>query len=468
MVFSSMTFLFVFLPVVTALYFLVPKPARNGVLLAASLLFYAWGEPKFVVLMVISVLVNYAGGLMIERSRASGGTGKAALIGAVTVDLVLLGIFKYANFVVDSVNSALSSSLSIPEIALPIGISFYTFQNMSYIIDVYRGDTEAQHDLIDFAAYVTMFPQLIAGPIVRYSQVAEELNSRELSFARFGAGAQRFITGLGKKVIFANQAGSVWEQISAMESPSAATALIGAVFFTFQIYFDFSGYSDMAIGLGKMLGFTFPENFDHPYTCRSITEFWRRWHMTLGSWFREYVYIPLGGSYNGMLRQLRNIAVVWALTGLWHGAAWNFVFWGLYYGLILVLEKVFLLRALDRIPERLQWLRHLYTLPVILVGWVLFASADLQSLTGYLAALFGANGALDPAAGFYLRSWWMPMILMAAACTELPANTAAAAVGRMPEPVKAVTVNLFLGAVFLLSLAFLVGDSYNPFLYFRF
>ena len=469
MLFSSLTFLFVFLPVVMIIYHMCNNiHAKNTVLLLSSLLFYAWGEPKYIVLMIFSTVFDYFNGLCIECAQAKGKTGRSFLILSVIGNLALLGVFKYTNFVVDTFNGISGCGVSIPEIALPIGISFYTFQTMSYTIDVYRKDTKAQHNFLDFAAYVSMFPQLIAGPIVRYKQIAEELTTRRIGSERFSAGAQRFIIGLGKKVIFANQAGAVWEEISAINSPTSVTAVIGAICFTFQIYFDFSGYSDMAIGLGHMLGFTFPENFDHPYESKNITDFWRRWHMTLGSWFREYVYIPLGGNMHGMAKQLRNIFIVWALTGLWHGASWNFVCWGLYYGIILMIEKLWLLRFFDKIPDRFKWVQHFYVLPIIVIGWIIFAIDDIGSITSYMSSVFGKSGFFDANTVFYLSSYWKLLAVMALASTTYPAKTVRKLLSGIPAPASSFISNAFLTLVILLSIAFLVGDSYNPFLYFRF
>lgn len=469
MLFSSLTFLLMFLPPVMLLYHLCRSiRQKNIVLLCSSLLFYAWGEPKYIVLMIFSTVFDYFNGLGIEKSQSKGKSGKAFLILSMAGNLSLLGIFKYTNFVADTFNQILHENISIPEIALPIGISFYTFQTMSYTIDVYRKDTKAQHNFIDFAAYVSMFPQLIAGPIVRYEEVASELRNRHISLDRFGAGAQRFILGLGKKVLLANSAGAVWDEISAMNNLSAATAIIGAVCFTFQIYFDFSGYSDMAIGLGQMLGFTFPENFDYPYESRTVTDFWRRWHMTLGRWFREYVYIPLGGNMHGILKQLRNIFIVWALTGLWHGASWNFVCWGLYYGLILMAEKLWLLKLFEKLPQRLRPIQHLYALPLIILGWMIFAIDDMSKVTSYICSMFGVHGAVDSSTIFYMGNCMPMLIVMAAACTSIPTKVTKKLLAAMPSKFAGLICNIYLLAVILLSLAFLVGDSYNPFLYFRF
>lgn len=425
--------------------------------------------------MLFSTVFDYFNGLMIERRQSAGASGKGFLILSVCGNLALLGFFKYAGFSVETAGSLIylisgGSTAHLPavDIALPIGISFYTFQTMSYSIDVYRKDVNAQHNFIDFAAYVTMFPQLIAGPIVRYRDVGEQIaaNRSGRRTENFSNGAGRFIIGLGKKVLIANQVGMLWSEISA-GTPDAATAWIGALCYSFQIYFDFSGYSDMAIGLGMMLGFSFPENFDYPYTSRNITEFWRRWHMTLGGWFRDYVYIPLGGNQRGMPIQLRNIIIVWALTGLWHGAAWNFVCWGLYYGAVLILEKLFLLDLLERLPS---WAGHIYTMFIVIIGWMMFAAEDFGSMAVYFKCMAGAggNGLFSEHVVFYIESFGMLLVIAAVGCTPIPKKIVADFIGKRESLSAVIVENLFLASVLLLCLAFLTGDSYNPFLYFRF
>ena len=373
MVFSSLLFLFWFLPIVLAAYYILPKRCHNLVLFLASLVFYAWGEPVYVVLILFSTLVDYCTGRMAGYCREKGykkGAVLAVVISAV-VNLALLGFFKYGDFFLQNLHRF--TGLAVPRLglALPIGISFYTFQTMSYTIDVYRGEAPVQKNLITFGAYVSLFPQLIAGPIIRYKDVAEQLKKRKESLPLFCQGLVRFMVGLGKKVLIANQIGMLWDEVAALDASSltTATAWLGVLAFTLQIYFDFSGYSDMAIGLGAMFGFHFPENFNYPYESKSITEFWRRWHISLGTWFREYVYIPLGGNRKGMGRQMVNLAVVWFLTGLWHGAFGNFILWGLYYGVFLVLEKLMWQRVLKKIPA---WLGHLYTMFFVMVGWSIF------------------------------------------------------------------------------------------------
>ena len=464
MVFSSLTFLFAYLPIVLAVYYLVPMRWRNLVLLLVSLFFYGWGEPVYVLVMIFSILMNWIFGNFISRYRDSDRKkAKHFLVGCIVVNLALLGFFKYWDFFASNLNH-LGLSLPILRLSLPIGISFYTFQTMSYPIDLYRKQTDPQKSLVSFGAYVCMFPQLIAGPIVRYVDVAKQLDHRTLSRQSFYDGTRRFIVGLCKKVLLANNAGQVFETISQLPvcERSVLTAWLGIILYAFQIYFDFSGYSDMAIGLGKMLGFDFPENFNYPYISDSITEFWRRWHMTLSFWFRDYVYIPLGGNRHGLKRQLINIMIVWLLTGFWHGASWNFVLWGVYYGVILIMEKLFLLKWLKKSPG---WVRHVYTIFVFLIGWVLFAFTDLNAIGGYLSSLFFASGVLaDGRAWFYLRDNMVLLIVSTIACTPSAKtgwNILNTEKGEVLVPVLTV-------AGLAVCTAFIVDASYNPFLYFRF
>lgn len=464
MVFSSLTFLFAYLPIVLAVYYLVPMRWRNLVLLLVSLFFYGWGEPVYILVMIFSILMNWIFGNFISRYRDSNRKkAKHFLVGCIVVNLALLGFFKYWDFFASNLNH-LGLSLPILRLSLPIGISFYTFQTMSYPIDLYRKQTDPQKSLVSFGAYVCMFPQLIAGPIVRYVDVAEQLDHRTLSRQSFYDGTRRFIVGLCKKVLLANNAGQVFETISHLPvcERSVLTAWLGIILYAFQIYFDFSGYSDMAIGLGKMLGFDFPENFNYPYISDSITEFWRRWHMTLSFWFRDYVYIPLGGNRHGLKRQLINIMIVWLLTGFWHGASWNFVLWGVYYGVILIMEKLFLLKWLKKSPG---WVRHVYTIFVFLIGWVLFAFTDLNAIGGYLSSLFFASGVLaDGRAWFYLRDNMVLLIVSTIACTPIAKtgwNILNTEKGEVLVPVLTV-------AGLAVCTAFIVDASYNPFLYFRF
>ena len=371
MVFSSIVFLFRFLPLFFLLYYLVPERMKNLILFLGSLIFYAWGEPVYVLLMLFSTVVDYVHGRLLERLRGKRGA-KLVLLSSVVINLGVLCFFKYADFLIGSVNAVLGTKVPLLSLGLPIGISFYTFQTMSYTIDVYRGQAKVQRNLLDFGVYVAMFPQLIAGPIVKYRDVEKSMHHRSITLPDVSEGLKRFCMGLGKKVLLANNIGELWAFVSAMDLRriSMLTAWLGIVAFGFQIYFDFSGYSDMAIGLGRMLGFRFPENFNYPYISASVTEFWRRWHISLGSWFREYVYFPLGGSRRGLPKQLLNILVVWMLTGIWHGAGWNFLLWGLWFAFALMLEKLFLGRLLAWLPKGIG---ILYTLLVALAGWVLFA-----------------------------------------------------------------------------------------------
>ncbi len=469
MVFSSLTFLFLFFPIVIGVYYLCPRALRNLWLLAASLLFYAWGEPVYIRLMVASILFNYLCGLGVAalQKREKKGIAKTLLILCVVGNIGALGVFKYADLLIGTINGIAGSHLALLELALPIGISFYTFQALSYVIDVYRGTVAAQKNPITFGTYIALFPQLIAGPIVQYKTVEEQLSRRRETTAQFAAGIGRFTVGLGKKVLIANQVGALWDTVSALPQAqlAAGTAWLGALAFTFQIYFDFSGYSDMAIGLGKMLGFEFLENFDYPYLSRSITEYWRRWHISLGTWFREYVYIPLGGNRHGLSRQILNLIIVWGLTGLWHGASWNFLLWGLYYGVILIVEKVWLLRPLQKAPAAVQ---HLYSLLLIILGWIIFALTDFSAIGGYFAALFGAHGGLDSSTMYLLTSNLILLVIAGFASTRLPAKLAAGFVQRLTPAGQTAVKCIFYTGVLLMCIAFLVGDSYNPFLYFRF
>lgn len=468
MLFSSIVFLFTFLPIVLVLYYVVPRNAKNIVLLLASLLFYAWGEPIYIFLMIFSILFNYISGLDIARNLEDPRAAKASLIFNVAVNLILLGFFKYEGFVLDSLNHLLPVDIPYRELALPIGISFYTFQILSYIIDVYRGNVEVQRNLLDFALYVTMFPQLIAGPIVKYSEIDAQLHVRKESWNMFGDGAMYFIRGLSKKVLLANTIGMVYTQVAdlAPGKVSVLSAWLGCAAYTFQIYFDFSGYSDMAIGLGKMFGFRFLKNFDYPYISKSITEFWRRWHMSLGSWFREYVYIPLGGNRVSVAKHLRNLLVVWFLTGLWHGASWNFVAWGLYYGFILIIEKYVLHDALKKMPGVIQ---HIYSLFLIMTGWVFFSSPTLTDAFHYLKVMFGAgaNGIVDSQSLYILfknLTLWIVVIAGSTPFVHRIYENWLRQKGR-----KGILVNgIVYAGLFLLCIAYLVTETYNPFLYFRF
>ena len=460
MLFSSVVFLYVFLPLTLLTYRLAPKQARNTVLLIASLLFYFYGEQKYTLLLVISSLSDYAHGLYIESHRGQKGA-KIALISSLVINLAMLGVFKYLDFFIGIVNSLLGTSIAPVGLPLPIGISFFTFQTMSYTIDVYRGDAHAQKNLISFAAYVCLFPQLVAGPIVRYTDIDTELSDRSVTVDDLAAGARRFAVGLGKKVLIANLLGELAALYPAAAEKTVLLAWTAAIAYLFQIYFDFSGYSDMAIGLGRMLGFHFPENFDHPYCSRSVTEFWRRWHMTMGGWFRDYVYIPLGGSRVGPLKRYRNILIVWMLTGLWHGAAWNFVVWGLCYGVLLMIEKRFLLGFLDRH----KLVSHVYLLAVSVILFTVFGADSLSGAAQQLAVMFGGGTLWNGDAVYYLRSYAVILLVSAVGATPLLRDLA-----RRVEHTRAATVlePLVTAGLLLLSTAYLIDGSFNPFLYFRF
>lgn len=460
MLFSSVPFLFYFLPAVLLVYFLVPKRAKNGVLLLSSLVFYGWGEPRYLPVMLVSILQGYIFGRLIERFRDTR-RAKLFLVLSVLLSLGTLAYFKYADFMIANLNALTGLSAPLLRLALPVGISFYTFQILSYTVDVYRGTVPAQRNFIDLAAYIAMFPQLIAGPIVRYKDVASQLGTRRLSSEQFSSGVQRFAIGLGKKVLLANNIGALWDIYAAAPELSFAGAWLGALAFSLQLYFDFSGYSDMAIGLGRMLGFEFLENFNYPYISKSVTEFWRRWHMSLGTWFRDYLYIPLGGNRRGLPRQILNILIVWALTGLWHGANWTFLLWGLYYAVFLILEKVFLLKKLEKVPV----LAHIYALLVAVVGWMLFQLNSVGEVAHYWGAMFGASGAAATAAdAFYAQSYAVILFIAAIAATPVPKKL----FQRIPQRVQNILTPVLVALCLVISTAYLVDATYNPFLYFRF
>ena len=458
MLFSSIPFLYYFLPAVLLVYFLVPSRLRNGVLLLSSLIFYGWGEPKYVVLMVATIAAFYLCGLAIDRAKSQRAK-KVWLTFAVVVGIVLLTVFKYADFFLQSFAAVTGLSLPLLKLALPIGISFYTFQCLSYAVDVYRGNAAAQKDPIAFGAYVALFPQLIAGPIVRYVDIARELENRTLTLDDAMAGVRRFLVGLGKKVLLANQLGLLTEVFRDSSEKSILFHWMYAVAFMLHIYFDFSGYSDMAIGLGRVFGFHFIENFNYPYLSKSITEFWRRWHMSLGSWFRDYVYIPMGGNRVSRGRWVFNILVVWMLTGLWHGASWNFVLWGLLFALMLLLEKW--IPALQQLPELL---RRGYVLLIVMLSFVLFNAADLHQAAGDVAGLFGGYPLLNRESVYYLRSYAVVFIVSIVGATPLVKTVAS----RIPKKAAAVLEPMVLLALLLTCTAYLVDGSFNPFLYFRF
>ena len=465
MLFSSIPFLYYFLPLVLAVYFLTPARFRNAVLLLASLIFYAWGEPKYVLLMLASILSGYGFGLLQERYRGQKGAKLVCGL-SVAVSLSFLLYFKYADFFLENFNAATGLGVPLLRIALPIGISFYTFQIISYTVDVYRGEP-AQKNLIHLAAYVAMFPQLIAGPIVRYSDIAQQLEHRSHSTALAAEGVRRFLIGLGKKILIANQLGELCSVFRASDEKSVLFYWLYAVAFALHIYFDFSGYSDMAIGLGKVFGFHFLENFNYPYISASITEFWRRWHMSLGTWFRDYVYIPLGGNRVGRARQLLNILVVWMLTGFWHGAAWNFVVWGLMFAVLLIMEKLWLLKPLSKCRP----LAHLYVVFFVVISFVIFNAENMGQALSDIGGLFGAGGIplVSAEAVYCLRSFALVLILAVLGATPLLRNglvrlSQYPTAGKVLNALEPFTLFVLL----LVMTGNLVDGSFNPFLYFRF
>lgn len=456
MLFSSVTFLYRFLPAVLLLYAIVPRRGKNAVLLVSSLVFYFWGERQYTLLLLFSSLSDYLHGLYIESHRGQKGA-KAALVSSVVINLAMLGVFKYLDFFIGTANGLLGTAIPLTKLELPIGISFFTFQTMSYSIDVYRGEAKAERNLLSFATYVCLFPQLVAGPIVRYTDISAELAQRQITVERFALGARRFAVGLGKKVLLANLLGELCAVYAGAETKTVLFAWVNALAWMLQVYYDFSGYSDMAIGLGHMLGFTFPENFNYPFCSRTITEFWRRWHMTLSGWFRDYVYIPMGGSRVSTGRWIVNVMTVWLLTGLWHGAAWNFVAWGVLYGLLLILEKKVLLPHL----EKLGALSHVYLLAVSLVLFTVFGDHSLSNL----AVMFGGGPGCDGNTLYYLRSY-----LVVLAVSIVGATPVVRGLARRVEQTRAATVlePVLTAGLLALSTAYLIDGSFNPFLYFRF
>lgn len=466
MVFSSLNFLFCFLPIILIIYYLSPKSVRNLILFIGSLIFYAWGEPIYIFVMLFSTIFDYTNGLLIEKFYLEKNQKKAKIIllNSVFVNLGILCFFKYSDFFISNINNILNINIPLLNIALPIGISFYTFQTLSYTIDTYLRKVNVQKNIIDFGCYVTFFPQLVAGPIIKYKDINNQLKERKESIDGFSYGINRLCIGLFKKVVLANNIGMLWTEISnhPISQLPILTAWLGALCFTFQIYYDFSGYSDMAIGLSKMFGFSFPENFDHPYESKSITEFWRRWHISLGSWFKEYVYIPLGGSKKGKIKLFRNLLIVWILTGFWHGASWNFIVWGLYFGIILIIEKFVLFKYLKKLPSIIQ---HLYTIILVVISWVIFSFEDMNQGYLYLKSMFGFNhtGFINDYLIYLLKNHSVLIII----CTVLSVCFI-----KIKDIQKKkwypIVINTGSILLFLLSLCFLIGSTYNPFLYFRF
>lgn len=464
MVFSDSVFLFMFLPLTLAVYYAVPFAFKNTVLFLTGLLFYAWGEPVYVLIMLLSTTIDYCAGRVMDRYDSSKMIRKITLLVSVVMNLSLLGIFKYGSFFVGSVNSVFGSAIPDPGLPLPIGISFFTFQSMSYTIDLYRRNIKVQRNFIDFAAFVTMFPQIVAGPIVRYEDVSAQLASRTIDLRSMNDGITRFICGMCKKVLIANSVGALWTDVKAQDYSAmpAATAWLGIAAFTLQIYFDFSGYSDMAIGLGKMLGFDFPENFRYPYNSKSVSEFWRRWHITLGDWFKSYVYFPLGGSRGSTAATIRNTLIVWLLTGLWHGASWNFILWGLYYGVLIILEKFVFKRLLERTPSAL---RHIFTMLAVIIGWVIFEISSPASEFEFIKAMLGFGGSFaDTFTLNALHNYAVTFVFAVAISTGLPLKLCK----KLPERSADALSLAGEAAGMTACIASLVDSGYNPFLYFNF
>ena len=486
MVFSSLVFVFLFLVLTLGIYYAVPFKFKNLVILISGFVFYAWGEPKYVVVMLISTLIDYFAGLTMHKYNNNIVVKRIALIVSLVMNLSLLGIFKYSDFIFGSINDIFGLSLENPflditnnvfgtvfgakpesYLPLPIGISFFTFQSMSYTIDMYLGKIKVQKNPVSFTAFVNLFPQIVAGPIVRYDDIAAELDNRVINLDLIYEGIVRFITGAGKKVLIANGIGQLWNEAFALmgSEMSVLTAWLGIIGYTLQIYFDFSGYSDMAIGLGKMMGFNFPENFDYPYLSKSISEFWRRWHMTLGAWFRSYVYIPLGGNRCSKWRNVFNLAVVWLLTGIWHGASWNFIIWGCLYGVFIIAEKLFLGKILEKLPTAVRWL---YTMFLVVMGWVLFVTPDLPTAFAYMGTMFGSTGILaDNNALYLLLNYGVMLILGIFASTDAWKIIVEKITDKSPTAVNIITPIAKI-AVFVLCIAYLADATYNPFLYFNF
>lgn len=480
MVFSTLVFLYLFLPLTLIIYYASPKKAKNLIILLSGILFYSWGEPIYVVVMLISTMIDYTAGLILNRFENNKTIRRVCLIVSIVMNLGLLGIFKYGGFIAANINAIFGTELIdinnmyffgieyLPMNTLPIGISFFTFQSMSYTIDLYLGNVKVQKNPISFAAFVTLFPQIVAGPIVRYDDVAKELDDRSITLDLIYDGIIKFIIGLSKKVIIANSIGALWTAVkdTDISQVSVLSSWLGILAFTFQIYFDFSGYSDMAVGLGKMMGFNFPKNFDYPYLSRTISEFWRKWHITLGAWFKSYVYFPMGGNRKGMGRTVFNLAVVWFLTGVWHGASWNFIVWGSLYGVIIIIEKLFLGKVLQKLPV---FIGRIYTMLLVILGWVLFDTADLATAGNYIARMFGAGGAelIDSTSLYYLATYGITFIICIIGCTDLP-KKAAEALKKKSAPLVNYGGIAVLTGMFVLCAAYLVDQTYNPFLYFNF
>lgn len=466
MLFSSVTFIFYFLPLVLIIYYFSKDKMKNYILLFFSLIFYAWGGVAYLPILLISILINYILGLKIDKYKESNKKQKIILILAIIFNIAFLGIFKYTNFIFDNINLIFNSSINVPLINLPIGISFYTFQAMSYVIDVYRGDGKVQKNIFNLALYISMFPQLVAGPIVRYETVDEQIKFRTYNLEKFNYGFERFIMGLFKKVIISNSVGELSMMIYSLgdSNMTVLTAWLGAIGYTLQIFFDFSGYSDMAIGLGKIFGFDFLENFNYPYISRSVGEFWRRWHISLGSWFRDYIYIPLGGNRVKGILVYRNLAIVWFITGLWHGASWNFIVWGLYFGVFIILERVFLNKFFNKIPKVFS---HIYLLVVVILGWVLFSKPDIRQAINYISIMlgFGHYNLFNGYTLFFIKQYFFEIIIAILMSVPLAKYFIKnKKVHRIINYIKPIILIL----IFIITIIYLVNSTFNPFIYFNF
>ena len=466
MVFSSIVFLYIFLPIMLLIYFIVPNKFKNAVMIVASLIFFAWGEIRYIFIMLLLAVMDYICGQKINKYWENKKKKKIFLFIDIGVNLLILFFFKYADFIITNINNITNLSIPLLNIPLPIGVSFNTFQSLSYIIDVYRGTVKCEKSFYNYLAYTTLFPQIIAGPIVRYETVDEELENKNISIDNFTVGIKRFIIGLGKKVLIANNIGALWNTIEIGDYGSLTFVLawFGIVAFALQIYFDFSGYSDMAIGLAKVFGMDFDENFNFPYISKSITEFWRRWHITLSSWFRDYIYIPLGGNRKGLLKQIRNVLIVWFLTGAWHGASWNFILCGLYFGGILILEKTFMLKILEKAGKVFS---HIYSIVLILIGWVIFAFEDLSQIGMYLQSMININNFINNETLYYLKNYGL-ITIIGIICSTLIVKKFIEKINKSNSNICGILETIIYMTIFVLCTANLVSDSFNPFLYFRF
>ena len=463
MLFTSISFLYYFLPIVLIIYFIVPQKYKNLILFIFSLIFYFYGEPKYIFLMILEILIAYIGAILIDKYKS-----KKILILTLFIHIILLIIFKYTNFLITNINNVFNTNFKLLNIALPIGISFYTFQIISYIVDVYKGKVKVQKSFLKLATYVSLFPQLIAGPIVRYEIIENELDNRKHSFEDFSIGVRKFTIGLAKKVLIANMLGELCTKFSLVDERSIVLYWIFAISYMLQIYFDFSAYSDMAIGLGRMFGFHFLENFDYPYISKSITEFWRRWHISLGSWFRDYVYIPLGGNRVSKIKHLRNILIVWLLTGIWHGASWNFIIWGLMFGIILIIEKLFLNKYLEKLPN---FIRRIYVLFIVMISFIIFNADTMNDAISNIIGLFGFNKEtfINNYTIYYLKSYFIILVISIIASTPIIKNLIEnMKKNKFMNKLINILEPIYIVTLLLIVTSYLIDNSYNPFLYFRF